>query len=150
MINKKTIFSVFLILPLICKYEISYGSEFNPEVYNGIRNYFFVEKVVKDSPAHNAGIRAQDRIVELENEKRMLSTKETAFFFKKFKSKTINVKVFRKNKIINLKVPPYTNSFGALISPRCTRNRDLNYYEDLTARECRYKIELDQYNYFKK
>ena len=73
MINKKTIFSVFLILPLICKYEISYGSEFNPEVYNGIRNYFFVEKVVKDSPAYNAGIRAQDRIVELENEKRMLS-----------------------------------------------------------------------------
>ena len=150
MINKKTIFSVFLILLLICKYEISYGIEFNPEIYKGISNYFFVEKVVKDSPAYNAGIKAQDRIVELENEKRMLSADDAAFFFKKFKSKTINVKVFRKNKIINLKVPPYTNSFGALISPRCTRNRDLNYYEDLTARECRYKIELDQYNYLKK
>ncbi len=149
MINKKTIFSVFLILPLICKYEISYGNEFNPEIYNGIRNYFFVEKVVKDSPAYTAGIRAQDRILELENEK-ITSADEAVFFFKRFKSKTVNVKVFRENKVINLKVPPYINSFGVLMSPRCTRNRDLSFYQDLSSRECRHKIELDQYNYLKK
>jgi len=149
MINKKTIFSVFLILPLICKYEISYGSEFNPEIYEGIQNYFFVEKVVKDSPAYTAGIRAQDRILELENEK-ITSADEAVFFFKRFKSKTVNVKVFRENKVIKLKVSPYINSFGVLISPRCPRNRDLSFYQDLSSRECRHKIELDQYNYLKK
>ena len=131
MINKKTIFSVFLILPLICKYEISYGNEFNPEIYDGIQNYFFVEKVVKDSPAYNAEIKAQDRILELENEK-ITSADEAVFFFKRFKSKTINIKVFRENKVINLKVPPYINSFGVLISPRCPRNRDLSFYQDLS------------------
>ena len=158
--NKKIIVIIFLLSSLFFKMETSHGEDFDPTIFKNLDDslYTAIDEVIKDGPAFVAGLKAGDVILEIDY-KKIYSNKDISYEIQNSKSQTINIKVSRKNKIIDFKVTPKTNSenyklIGIYTGNKCAAPRDLvnksSLIYDQVYLECMHHFELEKYNYLKK
>ena len=166
-LNRKIIIVICLFSSLVFKTGKSHGEDFDINILDAISRISAINKVSKDSPAFVVGIKVGDILLKI-NDKEIYTNKDIFYYTQNSKAQTINVKVLRKNKVINFKLTPMINSsneknLGISLAKKCPPGLDKqgnkytfdklsslgNFYADQFNLECKHNNNLKIYNYLK-
>ena len=130
--------------------------KFNPDLYNSIENQgFFIEEIVKNTPAYYSGLKKGDQIISLNNLP-IKNYDEWSKIINEAESDDFTISVLRNNKILKFNLKSKLDKFeGRKIGfysskNKCFRDKNLSFYKDEEYHKCENEIDLKKYIYLKK